>query len=64
MEMLRGRVDTKQMQRAALWAYERFVETLDEELLIMFEEVLDLMFELDGELGKAELEEERKRLTI
>ncbi len=63
MEMLRGGVDTKQMQRAALWAYERFVETLDEEQMKMFEEVLDLMFELDGKLGKAE-QEERKRLTI
>ena len=51
------------MQRAALWAYERFVETLDEEQMEMFEDVLDLMFELDGELGKAE-QEERKRLTI
>ena len=44
------------MQRAALWAYERFVETLDEEQMKMFEEVLDLMFELDGELGKAPLQ--------
>lgn len=41
---------------SALILYEKFVDTLDEQQKIMFEEVLDKLFELNEELTKAEIQ--------
>lgn len=45
------------IQQNAINVYEKFIETLTEEQKIMFEEVLDKLFELNEELTKTDFEE-------
>lgn len=45
------------MQKTALMLYEKFVDTLDDNQKIMFEEVLDKLFELNEELSKTDFEQ-------
>lgn len=40
------------LQKTALTLYEKFIETLNDKQIIMFEEVLDKLFELNDELSE------------
>ena len=44
-------------QKTALLQYEKFIETLTEKQIIMFEEVLDNLFELNDELTQKDFKQ-------
>ena len=44
-------------QKTALLQYEKFIETLTEKQIIMFEEVLDNLFELNDEFAQKDFKQ-------
>ena len=46
-----------QKQKTALLQYEKFIETLTEKQIIMFEEVLDNLFELNDEFAQKDFKQ-------
>ncbi len=44
-------------QKTALLQYEKFIETLTEKQIIMFEEVLDNLFELNDEFSQKDFKQ-------
>ena len=44
-------------QKTALLQYEKFIETLTEKQIIMFEEVLDNLFELNDEFAQEDFKQ-------
>lgn len=48
--ILKEEILNNEKQKTALTLYEKFIETLTEKQIVMFEEVLDNLFELNDEL--------------
>lgn len=50
--ILKEEILNNEKQKTALTLYEKFIETLTEKQIIMFEEVLDSLFELNDDYPK------------
>ena len=55
--ILKEEILNNEKQKTALTLYEKFIETLTEKQIVMFEEVLDNLYELNDELTQKDFKE-------